>query len=179
MTQHLTATHVTVAELKTKTGHGHKLCMHNFFYVPPTHSMAWLRQNQCYGMVRPNSRGMPQYLAPKKMKLKQDIHVRIIGNLTPILWRDKQDIYMLTNIHNAPTEGKFCDTNGKAIKQQIVVDYSHHVGMGDRIANSYSISCRTWKWTKKLFFHLLDLAILNNFIHLSSCGGEKISHKDF
>ena len=32
---------------------------------------------------------------------------------------------------------------------------------------------------KKLFFHLLDLAVVNSYILLSSCGGKKISHRDF
>ena len=32
---------------------------------------------------------------------------------------------------------------------------------------------------KKLFFHLLDLVIVNSYILLSSCGGKKISHRDF
>ena len=32
---------------------------------------------------------------------------------------------------------------------------------------------------KKLFFHLLDLPILNSYILHSSCGGKKISHRDF
>jgi hypothetical protein len=31
----------------------------------------------------------------------------------------------------------------------------------------------------KLFFHPFDLAILNNYILLSSCGGRKISLRDF
>jgi len=31
----------------------------------------------------------------------------------------------------------------------------------------------------KLFFHLLDLAIVNSYNLLSSCGGKKISHRDF
>ncbi|PNF38713.1 hypothetical protein B7P43_G16719 [Cryptotermes secundus] len=48
----------------------------------------------------------------------------------------------------------------------------------DRMANSYSISCRTWKWTNKLFFHFLDMTILNSFILLSSCG-TKLSHREF
>ena len=39
-----------------------------------------------------------------------------------------------------------------------------------KIANSYSTSRRTFKWTEKLFFHLLDLAILNSYILHSSCG---------
>ena len=51
-----------------------------------------------------------------------------------------------------------------------------HVDNAHRMANSYTASCQTWKWTKKL---LLDLAIVNSYILLSSCGGKKISHRDF
>ena len=83
---------------------------------------------------------------------------------------------MLTNIHNAPAEGNFCNEGGKAIKLQIVKDYNLHMGYvdkGDRMANSYSMSRRTFKWTKKLFFHLLELAILNGYILHSSCGGKE------
>ena len=47
------------------------------------------------------------------------------------------------------------------------------------MANSYPINRRTWKWTKKLFFHLFDLAILNSYILFSSLGCKKISHSDF
>ena len=54
-----------------------------------------------------------------------------------------------------------------------------YVDKGDRMANSYSINRRTWKWTKKLFFHLFDLAILNSYILFSSCRDKKISHRDF
>jgi hypothetical protein len=32
---------------------------------------------------------------------------------------------------------------------------------------------------KKLFFHVFDLAIVNSYILLSSCGGKKILHRDF
>jgi hypothetical protein len=105
-----------------------------------------------------------------KIKLKWgDIHARATGDLTAMLWRDKRDIYMLTNIHDAPAEGKFCDTNGKAIKPQTELEYSCQVGYvakGDRMANSCSISHHTWKWTKTLFFRPLHLVILNSFIFL-------------
>ena len=68
---------------------------------------------------------MPQDLASKTTKFKRwDIHVRIRADLTAILWRDKTDIYMLTNIHNAPAEGNFCNEGGKAIKPQIVIEYN-------------------------------------------------------
>ena len=43
--------------------------------------------------------------------------------------------------------------------------------------NSYSMCRRTFKWTTKLFFHLLDLTVLNSWILLSSYGA-KCTHKD-
>ena len=53
--------------------------------------------------------------------------------------------------------------------------YHRHMGYVDKsdcMWNPYSISRWTWKWTKKLFFHLLDLTILNSFIILTSCGSK-------
>jgi len=114
------------------------------------------KQIYCCGTARLNRRGMPQDLRPKTTKLKRgDIHVRIRAGLTVIFWQDKRDVCMLTNIHSAPAEGNFCNGGGKAIKPQIVMDYNHHMGStdkGDRMANNYSISRHTCKWTKKLSF---------------------------
>ena len=61
-----------------------------------------------------------------------DLQVQTRGDLT-ILWRDKRDIRILTNIHDTPAGGNFCDTNGKAIKIQIVVDYDRHTGYVDKV----------------------------------------------
>jgi hypothetical protein len=52
------------------------------------------------------------------------------------------------------------------IKPATVVHYNRHMGHvenADRMANSYTASRRTCKWTKKLFFHPLDVAIVNSF----------------
>ena len=183
--QHLTATHTTVSELTKKIqGRGHKLYMDNYFSSPDLFDDLATKQIYCCGIVRPNRKGMPQDLGPKRLTLQWgDLQVQTRGDLTAILWRDKRDIRVLTNIYDPTAEGNFCDNNnGKAIKLQIVVDYNHHMGYvdkGDRMAKTYSINHCTWKWTKKLFFHLFDLAILNSYILFSSLGGKKISLRDF
>jgi len=53
-----------------------------------------------------------------------------------------------------------------------------YVDNSDRMANGYSMSRRTFKWTTKLFFHFLNLTVLNSWILLSSCGA-KCTHRDF
>jgi len=63
----------------------------------------------------------------------------------------------------------------------IMEQYKRHMGYinnSDRMANSYSMSRRTFMWTTKLFFYLLDLTVLNSWILLSSCGA-KYTHRDF
>ena len=52
------------------------------------------------------------------------------------------------------------------------------VDKSDRMVNSYGIARKTWKWTKKLFFHLTDMTILNAFLAHKSRGG-KMTHKVF
>jgi hypothetical protein len=63
----------------------------------------------------------------------------------------------------------FLDEWQNVIKPLSVADYNHHMGhvkKGDRMANFLSISCCPWKWMKKLFFHMLQLAILKSYILL-------------
>jgi len=52
------------------------------------------------------------------------------------------------------TKGNFCEEHVKVQKPIIVTDYNWHMGYfdkGDRMANCYSISQRTWKWAKNYF----------------------------
>jgi hypothetical protein len=58
---------------------------------------------------------------------------------------------------NPPTNGNFCKEHGNAIKSRIRWD-------------SYTIQHRILKWTKKLYFHLLNLTILNSLLFLTLCG---------
>ena len=125
---------------------------------------------------------MPSDFGPKKLKLtKGNIRVRTRGNLTALSWKDRRDVSLLTNMDPSPEEGNFCGESKQAVKPQIVARYNWHMGyvdISDRMANSYSMCRRTFKWTTKLFFHLLDLTVLNSWILLSSCGA-KCTHKDF
>jgi len=53
-----------------------------------------------------------------------------------------------------------------------------YVNNSDCMANSYSMNPHTFKWTTKLFFHLLDLTVLNSWILLPSYEA-KYTHQDF
>jgi hypothetical protein len=78
-------------------------------------------------------------------------------------------------MHTPPLNGNFRDEAGHAVKPHVVEDYNAHMGFvdkSDRMVNSYGIARRTWKWTKKLFFHLLDMTFLNAYLLHKSCDGK-------
>jgi len=53
-----------------------------------------------------------------------------------------------------------------------------YIDSSGRMANSYSMSQHTFKWTTKLFFSLLDLTVLSSWLLLASCRA-KYTHQDF
>jgi hypothetical protein len=57
-------------------------------------------------------------------------------------WKDKQAIYMLSNMHIPPVEENFKECR-KAVKPLVTEDYIIHMGyvdLSDRVANSCSIA---------------------------------------
>ena len=102
------------------------------------------------------------------------------GGLTALVWKDRRKVYMLTNM-DPPPEGNFCDDSNHSMKPHIVQQYywyMDYVDSSDHTAKSYLRSRCAFKWTTKLFFHLLDLRVLNSWILLCSCGA-KYTHRDF
>ena len=182
-TDNMTAAHATVRRLTRRVeGLGHKIFMDKFFSSPRLFDdLETCKINSC-GTVRANTKDLPPDFGRKNLKLKRgDVRVRTRGGLTALVWKDRQEVYMLTNMDRPPAEGNLCDKRNSPVKPHIVKRYNWHMGYvdnSDRMANSYSISRHTFKWTTKLFFHLLDLTVLNSWILLSSCGA-KYTHRDF
>jgi hypothetical protein len=181
-TETMTATHATVAGLTRRVENvGHKLYMDNFFSSPDLFNNLHSRKINCCSTVRLNRKDMPQEFR-KTMKLTWgDLRTRVRGNPTAMIWKDKRHVNMLTNMHHPPAQGNFHDEHGNTLKPVIIQDYNQHMGYvdkSDRMTNTYYISRWTWKWMKKLFFHLLDLTVLNSYIILHFCSS-KLSHRDF
>ncbi|PNF36309.1 hypothetical protein B7P43_G00540 [Cryptotermes secundus] len=182
-TEEITPTHGIVLQLIRRVeGSGHKLYMDSYISSPALYDDLLERKIYTCGTVSNDRHGMPQEIRPKLMKLKKgDIVTRVKGNLSVVLWKDKRDVYVLTNMHPPPLDGNFQDESGCAIKPHVIEDYNAHMGFVDkseRMVNSYGMARRTWKWTKKLFFHLLDMTILSAYLLHKSCDG-KMTHKKF
>ena len=153
-------------------GCGHKLCMDSYFSSPDLYSNLTEQKINYCGTIRQNHKGIPDDFGGNIQKLKQDdVRVRSSGDMTAVVCKDKCDMHMLSNIHDPPVEGNFCEESGNALKLAIVEDYNRYVGYVNkcgRMGNTSCVSRYTWKWTKKLFFRPLDLAMLNSHILLES-----------
>jgi hypothetical protein len=128
---------------------------------------------------------MPQDLGYKSLKLKTDnIRARTRDVLTAVVWRDKRDVHILTNVHNLPVEGIFCNEHGNSIKPYIVEHYNWHMARG--------LCGHRGQNGKQLFNHLTHMEVYHGTIfpppgshgseHLhsfSSISDETVSHRDF
>ncbi|GFV61118.1 piggyBac transposable element-derived protein 4 [Trichonephila clavipes] len=183
-------------------GKGHKVFMDNFFSSPELFRDLLKERSIIYnscGTVRSNRKHFPKDLAPCKMR-QGDVAVKFCNGMTALCWEDKRQVYMLTNMHSPRNKliteelkrffKKFdgdvslCKKEKlTTTKPKIVADYNKNMGyvdLGDRMASTYSFARRTRKWTKKLFFSLIDIAVLNAFLMFKSCRtSSKFSLKEF
>ena len=68
--------------------------------------------------------------------------------LTALVWNDRREVYMLTNMDPPPAEGNFCDNSNCPVKPHIMERYNRHVGfvdISDHMANSYLMDRRNLK----------------------------------
>ena len=87
---------------------------------------------------------MPHDFGPKQLKLRRGhLRAKTRGGLTTLVWMDRRELYMLTNMDPPAAEGNFCDNSNCPAKPHIVERYKWHVSyinISDCMANSYSMS---------------------------------------
>jgi hypothetical protein len=95
---------------------------------------------------------MPANFGPKMLKLKKgDLLCKVKGGASAVCWKDKQEVYLLTNMHQPPATGHYVNEEGNLWKPLCIESYNSNMGfvdMSGMMANSYGISRKTGKWTK-------------------------------
>jgi hypothetical protein len=167
-TEETKSTHGIVLQLIRKVeGLGHKICMDSYVSFALYDDLLEREISSC-GTVHSDKRGMPQEIRHKSMKLKKRGYYEYYKSrgASKCCSLERRDVYVLTNMHRPPVDGNLRDEFGHAVKLHVIADYSKHIGFvdkPDRMVNRYGISW-TWKWTKKLFFHVLHMTILNAYL---------------
>jgi len=94
-------------------GLGQKIFMDNFFSSPRLFEDLERRKINSCGAVQPKRKEVLRDFGPKQLKLKRgNRRVRTRGGLTASVWKDRQEVYKLTNMDPSPAEGNICgDSN--------------------------------------------------------------------
>ena len=105
-------------------------------------------------------------------------------NILSLKWKDKRDVH-LTTVHEPKkeiSENIDYSTGAFISKPQCVIDYNLNMRLVDKSDSMMStVECKrkTMKWYKKLFYHLVDSAILNAHILYKVSTGKKPTLYDF
>lgn len=143
----------------------HSLYTDNFYTSPSLYLYLFETQTNACGTVRQNRKAM----STLKTKLnKGETSWKSSENLLALKWKDQRDVYMLTSQHEheiitLPNVDRI--TKERQRKPLFVVGYNEKmgaVGRSDMLISSINCMRRSIKWYKKLFFHILDIYILNS-----------------
>jgi len=95
-----------------------------------------------------------------------------------LVWCDKRNVNVITTSHDSslmPVPGKSDKITGQPLQKPTAIqDYNQYMGVVDKSDQMVLLNStlrKTLKWTKKLFFHLLDLSVTNSFILYQIQGG--------
>ncbi|KAJ8262339.1 hypothetical protein GJAV_G00165330 [Gymnothorax javanicus] len=93
-----------------------------------------------------------------------------------VMWKDIRQVCMLSTIHTVykgeRAERRTWTLGGESFMQPIpmptpVKAYNQHMGgvdLSDALIKYYNVSHKTKKWYKTLFFHFVDIAVVNAFL---------------
>ena len=160
-------------------GQGYHLYTDNFYSSCDLFSDMFNEAVYCCGTVTENRKGFPESMKGGKIWIKKKARgdmkwVREKPNLA-LQWKDNKAVTMLSTIHNASEyvmvkrKEKVADKwESIDVKQPKVISeynsFMNGVDKSDQILSSNNLLRKCFRWWKTLFFHLIDIAIVNGFI---------------
>ena len=136
------------------------------------------------GTVNLRRKDMPKELQATTMK-KGDVLCYTSGIYSAIKRRDKKDVAVLFTIHSGRIydTGKIDRKTKEVVKNpEAVIQYKAKMGGVDRLDQKikpYECLRKSVRWYRKLFFHLMDITLVNAHIVYEKSGDEKCSLLQF
>ncbi|XP_040067201.1 piggyBac transposable element-derived protein 4-like [Ixodes scapularis] len=113
---------------------------------------------------------------------KGDIVANQRGKCMALQWRDKKLVTLLSTVHDATMTEMVNSKKETVSKPAVVIDYNYTMGgveKSDQMLSYYPMTRSRQKiYYKKIFRHLLNMAVFNAFLLYQKQGG-KLSHLEF
>ena len=174
--------------LSIVTEKNHKIFFDNYFSSIPL--MEKLRQEQklACGTIRSSRKDFPQLIADKQLKRGEFDYRSTPAGITVFKWMDSKAVHIISNYHdvsNSTVQRR--DKRGVKVTvtcPSVVGDYNEHMGGVDKhdmMRQLYGIDRKSYKWWHRLFFGLLDMAIINaHIVYNENCEErDKLAAFDF
>ena len=164
---------------------GRVLYCDNYYSSPTLFEDLYEHGIYASGTVRTNKKHFPSDLVDASVE-KGSSKFKHHGVLTAGKWVDKRDVCFLSTLHRDEMETVERHGSGgsreKISKPKIVTDYNQFmsgVDIADQLMVYYACGRKSMKWYKRVFWRLLDHAILNAYILFKAVTGLKQSQKKF
>lgn len=125
------------------------------------------------GTVRKNRKGLPKKQINDKTMKRGDYESRTsYKGISWIKWNDNKPIQFLSNFHDPSIKTTVSrrQKDGTSIQincPQATRDYNNYmncVDKADQLKSTYEISRKSKKWWLRIFWHFIDVTVVNSFI---------------
>ena len=168
---------------------GHHVYMDNYYSSPELFSELYFRQTYACGTVRQNHKGLPNAVKKAKLEPLQSFFLRN-GPLLCLKWSGekkkstKKPVTILSTIHEASELlMRKKDAHGNRIPKPVAIhQYTQNmagVDISDQYMSFHVALRKSMKWSPKLFFHFLNMVILNAYLLSKKFGKKKMSKHDY
>lgn len=168
--------------LEEKLGNGHAVYLDNFYNSVQLAKKLLDNKTYCTGTLRIDRRDNPKELV--SIKLKKGENKSFFNNGVHCgKWRDKRNVtYITTEFDNKM--GEFKNKRGViSYKPEAIIGYNTFmsgIDRQDQMLAYYPCNRKTIRWYKKIFFHVLQMSLLNaHYLYNKYSGAGKMSLYDF
>ena len=168
---------------------GHCAYMDNYYSSPELFEELYFHETYACGTVHTNRKGMPDCIKRINVKPLESAYLRN-GPLLCFKWKgqktksNKKPVTVISTIHDAQeilTTKK--DSHGNRLpKPQIIFEYTKNmsgVDLSDQYMAFHMSMRKSMKWWRKLFFHIMNMILLNAYILNTKFGKTKLSHEEY
>lgn len=146
-------------------GKGHVLYTDNYYTSPQLAKYLIDNGTGLVGTLRKNRKHLPKFQATNT---RGAVQKHESNGILVLQWTDKRQVLLLSTIHRGEMKAttKKDRTGENILKPDVVSDYNINMRMidkNDMMITSVNCLRKSRKWSRKVFFHLLDICLLNAY----------------